>query len=101
MNAADIMTTRLTTADPNTALSELVRLMVDRHVRAVPIVQDGKLVGIVTLTDIVHALASRDSAMAALSEPDRRIRDAFTTAMACPLWSKGPATRPASSRVGW
>ena len=92
MNAADIMTTQLTTATPDTTVAELVRLMVDRHVRAVPILQDGKLVGIVTLTDIAHALASRDDAMAVLSEPDRRIRDAFTAALACSPWSDAAST---------
>jgi hypothetical protein len=87
MNAADIMTTRMTTASPDTALTELVRLMVDRHVRSVPIVQDGKLVGIVTLTDVTHALASRDGAVAAPSDSDRRTRDTFTAALAAPPWS--------------
>jgi CBS domain-containing protein len=87
MNAADIMTTRLATAAPDTALAELVHLMVDRHVRAVPILEAGKLVGIVTQTDIIRALASRDGAMAALSDPDRRIREAFNAALARPPWS--------------
>ena len=87
MNAADIMTTRLATAAPDTALADLVRLMVDRHVRAVPILQEGKLVGIVTQTDIICALASRDGAMAAPSDRDRQIREAFNAALALPPWS--------------
>jgi CBS domain-containing protein len=87
MNAADIMTTRLATAAPDTALAELVHLMVDRHVRAVPILEDGKLVGIVTQTDIIRALASREGAMTALTDPDRSIREAFNAALASPPWS--------------
>ncbi len=87
MNAADIMTTRLATAAPDTALPELVHLMVDRHVRAVPILEDGKLVGIVTQTDIIRALASRDGAMGTLSDTDRSIREAFNAALAHPPWS--------------
>ena len=91
MNAADIMTARPLTAAPGTPVAELVRMMVQRRVEAVPIVDGEKLVGLVTQNDIIRALASRSGAMADMSEPDRRIRDAFAAAMATPPFSDGVA----------
>jgi hypothetical protein len=89
MNAADIMTMRLVTADPGTPLLDLVRLMVDQHVDAVPIIAEGQLVGIVTHDDVIRALASRTHATAALSDEDRRIRGLFAASLARPPWSVG------------
>jgi CBS domain-containing protein len=91
MNAADIMTTRPLTAAPDTPVADLVRMMVERRVEAVPILDGDRLVGIVTQADIIRALASRSGAMAAVSEADRRIRDAFAAAMAHPPFSDGVA----------
>ena len=87
MNAADVMTTRLTTATPDTPIMELVRLMVDRHVSAVPIVENGQLIGVVSHDDVICALASRNGDTASLSAGDRRIREALCAALARRPWS--------------
>ena len=87
MNAADIMTTRLPVAAPDTRLTDLIRVMVNRHVAAVPVMQHGTLLGIVTYPDIIRALASRAGALAELAATDREIRDAFTAALKAPPWS--------------
>lgn len=89
MNAGDIMTPRPTTAAPDTPLLDLVRLMIDRHVDAVPIMADSRLVGIVTHDDVIRALASRNGATITLSDADRRVREAFTGALSRPPWSDG------------
>jgi predicted transcriptional regulator len=39
--------------------SEIARLMCDRNIKRVPVVRDGKLVGIVARSDLVRALADR------------------------------------------
>jgi CBS domain-containing protein len=54
MRAADIMTPDVICAAPDTSLAELVRLMLDNHISAVPIVDNGSLVGIVTEGDLLH-----------------------------------------------
>ncbi len=54
MNAADVMTPDVITAAPDTPLPELVRLMLDHEISAVPIVEDGRIVGIVSETDLLH-----------------------------------------------
>lgn len=89
MKASDIMSTRLATASPETPLLDLVRLMIDRHVDAVPIVADRQLVGLITHDDVIRALASRNGATTALSDADRRIRDAFAASLSRPPWSDG------------
>ena len=54
MQARDIMTPDVITARPDTPLSELVRLMLERRISAVPVVEDGNLVGIVSEGDLLR-----------------------------------------------
>ena len=49
----DIMTTELETAEPDTTLEEIATMMKEEDVGAIPVVDDGELVGIVTDRDIV------------------------------------------------
>ena len=48
----DWMTRNIVAITPNTALPEAHRLMTDQRIRRLPVVQDGLLVGIVTLGDV-------------------------------------------------
>ena len=48
-----IMTATVETCDPDTGLDELMQLMTDRRVRHVPVLADGRLVGIVSIGDLV------------------------------------------------
>lgn len=50
---SDIMTANVHTAVPQTDLEDLMRLMTDRRFRHVPVVEDGSLVGIVSIGDVV------------------------------------------------
>ncbi len=54
MNASDIMTPRVITAGPDTPIAELVSLMLTNRISAVPIVQDGTLLGIVSEGDLIR-----------------------------------------------
>ncbi len=57
MNAAEIMTEEVETAREDTEVGEIARIMRDKHIKRVPIVDDaGKLVGIVSRQDIVKML---------------------------------------------
>lgn len=53
MKVRDVMTTDVVTAGVNTPYKQLVETMVERHVSGIPIVDDGRLVGIVTEADLV------------------------------------------------
>jgi acetoin utilization protein AcuB len=49
----EIMTTELITVAPNTTIEEAAKLMAKHKIGAVPVVSQGKLVGILTETDIL------------------------------------------------
>lgn len=51
---ADIMTRDVMTTTENTSFSELIDLMQRHHLIRVPVIRDGKLVGIVARRDILH-----------------------------------------------
>jgi CBS domain-containing protein len=54
MHAADIMTPDAICAGPETPVLEAIRLMLDNHVSALPIVSDGQIVGIVSEGDLLR-----------------------------------------------
>jgi CBS domain-containing protein len=65
----DIMTSDLTTATPRTSLAEVAALMRDGDIGSIPVVDGGKLVGIVTDRDIVvRAIADGKDATTAVGE---------------------------------
>jgi CBS domain-containing protein len=59
LTARDVMTKKVTTASEDTSFHELADMMVMRHINRVPIVREGKLVGIVCRGDLVRALAEK------------------------------------------
>lgn len=54
----EVMTAPVTTVTPQTELAEVVALMESRHIKRVPVVQDGRLVGVLTRSDLMRALES-------------------------------------------
>jgi CBS domain-containing protein len=54
MQAADVMTPDVISTTPNTPLPDLVRLMLDNNISAVPIVEAGRIVGIVSEGDLLR-----------------------------------------------
>ncbi len=53
MNVADIMTREVVYVTPSTPVSQVAKLLVEYGVSGVPVLEDGKLVGIVTEEDLV------------------------------------------------
>jgi CBS domain-containing protein len=54
---ADIMSHDVIAISEETPVSEIAALLTERKIKRVPVVCDGKLVGIVSRADIVHAVA--------------------------------------------
>jgi CBS domain-containing protein len=52
---ADIMTSKVRTAEPTATVEDLMRLMTDHRIRHVPVVSDGVLQGIVSIGDVVKS----------------------------------------------
>jgi CBS domain-containing protein len=57
--ARDVMTEKVVTIGPDEDLEALAELMVKQHVNPVPVVEEGRLVGIVARSDII-AMMARD-----------------------------------------
>ena len=55
----DWMSPNLLTVEPKTSLHDAHALMKEKDVRRLPVVDDGKLVGIVTLSDVLQAEPSK------------------------------------------
>lgn len=55
--ARDVMTRRVATVSPDTPLAEVARLLEARNIGRVPVVDGGRLVGIVSRANLVQALA--------------------------------------------
>jgi CBS domain-containing protein len=54
--ARDIMTAQPLTVSPQALVRPAVTFMLDRHISSLPVVDEGKLVGILTTTDLIMAL---------------------------------------------
>ena len=52
----DIMSTPLIASNPETELREALRLMNERRIKKLPIVKDGLLIGLLTITDVVRSI---------------------------------------------
>ncbi len=61
---AEVMTKDVVTVGPGTSLREAAKIMADRWIRHLPVVDGGKLVGVISQRDLAGVLAG------ALNEPD-------------------------------
>jgi CBS domain-containing protein len=71
----DIMTREVISVGETTDLAEVARLMETRRIKRVPVLRDGKLVGIISRANLVRALAAIDREPATgVAGDDRDIR---------------------------
>ncbi len=52
-----LMTAKPIVIDPDMEIREAARLLVTKHIRRLPVVEDGTLVGLLSVADVIHALA--------------------------------------------
>jgi CBS domain-containing protein len=53
LKVADVMTRQVVTCDPAETVDQLMAEMTNRRIRHIPVVQDGRLCGIVSIGDVV------------------------------------------------
>ena len=58
----DVMTVAVVTVEPSSPLTRALQLMVDMKARSLPVVEEGKLVGMISRTDIMRALKAATEA---------------------------------------
>ena len=57
MRVSEIMSRDVTTVNEDTPVGDIATLLTERKIKRVPVVREGRLVGIVSRGDIVHAVA--------------------------------------------
>lgn len=57
----EIMTSSLITVRPDTSLNECLQIVTDRHVRHLPVLDDGRVVGMLSIGDLVRAVVSQQA----------------------------------------
>lgn len=57
MAVKEAMSTEIQTTAPDTPVADAARLMIQRKIGCLPVIENGKLVGIVTETDFVRMIA--------------------------------------------
>lgn len=85
---ADVMTTDVAFVDDTATLGEVATMMEMRHVKRVPVLKEGRLVGIVSRANLVQALASApDEAPPVVPASDREIRATLMGELAGQPWA--------------
>jgi CBS domain-containing protein len=84
---SDVMTRSVITATPDTPLGEIATLLERNRIKRVPIVQNGKVVGIVSRANLLQALATMPAKVAtAAGVDDSEIRDKVLSRLNAELW---------------
>ena len=78
LRADDVMTRDVVTVAEDTPINEIADLLESRRIKRVPVVREGKPVGIVSRANLISALASTKE-MPATSADDETIREALMT----------------------
>jgi CBS domain-containing protein len=75
--AEQVMTREVITVTADTPVGEIARIMERRRIKRVPVVEDGKIVGIVSRANLLHGLATHSDRISVTPSPDdRAIREA-------------------------
>jgi CBS domain-containing protein len=82
----DVMCNQVISISEDMPLAQIADLMEHRHLKRVPVLKDGKLVGIVSRSNLIRALASVVPAVDAISHDDASLRDAIVRAMRGQRW---------------
>jgi CBS domain-containing protein len=53
------MTSEVLCTSPNNSIEECMALMTDKKIRHLPVVDDGKIVGLISIGDVVKAIISQ------------------------------------------
>ena len=84
---ADVMTKNLVTADERATLGEIATLMQRHRVKRIPIVRDGKVVGIVSRANLLQGLLAREPASSEDPAANEAVRTLVTSEFARHGWA--------------
>jgi CBS domain-containing protein len=84
---SDVMTPDPYTVGENDSLETVVELMERRRIKRLPVMRDGKLVGIISRANLLHALASLSRGAPAAAADDAGIREQILAVLAKQNWA--------------
>lgn len=76
-----LMTSKPVTIAPDTDVSEAARILVTKKIRRLPVVEDGHLLGLLSVADLIHAIAQK--------KIKDEIKDTYTS-QTFALWEETP-----------
>lgn len=85
---SDVMTRKVVTASPDTPLRDIATLLEKNGIKRVPIMKDGKVVGIVSRANLLQALASGRDQTQAGAPSDTQIRESVVARLNVEPWSR-------------
>jgi CBS-domain-containing membrane protein len=86
--ARDIMTRSVVSVGPEAGLGQIADLMEERRIKRVPVIDGGKLVGIVSRSNLLRALASTAPEPDTTVSDDAAIRTGLLAELAKQPWSR-------------
>jgi len=89
---ADVMTKNVVTADERTPLADIATLMQRHRVKRVPILRDGKVVGIVSRGNLLQGLLARELVPSEDLAADETLRTSVAAEIARQGWSSNLPT---------
>jgi CBS domain-containing protein len=87
----EVMTRDPSTVAENTPLGEAVLLMENKNVKRLPVLRDGKVVGIISRANLMRALLSIHRTAPQSSDDDAAIRERILAGVGRQDWSSGAA----------
>ena len=84
---SEVMSTDLQTVGEDASLDDIVQLMERHHIKRVPVMQDGKLTGIVTRSNLMHAMVSLARTAPPVAESDVAIREQLLAEIKRQAWA--------------
>jgi len=84
---SEVMSTDLHTVEEDATLDDIVQMMERYHIKRVPVMQGGKLTGIVTRSNLMHAMVSLARTAPPVSEDDAAIRERMLVEMQRQAWA--------------
>ncbi len=84
---SEVMTTALQTATEDTSLEDIVRLMEKHHIKRVPVLRAGKMVGIITRANLMHAMVGLARGAKPVKASDAAIREQLMKIMQEQTWA--------------
>jgi CBS-domain-containing membrane protein len=87
MQASDVMSSDVVSVRRDTPVGEIAALLERRRIKRVPVVENGRLVGIVSRADLLRGLAAKTPPSPAPSADDRTIRQQILETLGSAPWA--------------